>query len=154
MRMRTRAAVQVGNQLKDQLCLTLDVNSTGDTRLWHIFCELFNSCIIFWNDSIADESCRDCDCQKMCTKHTVQAKHGSRSRSESAKRQISTFILSKLKLSKLQAMHVIDCVNGICEKGGFDCLGKLNITLWQREASSSDIRVCCEHTEQSRPLCC
>lgn len=106
MRMRTRAAVQVGNQLKDQLCLTLDVNLTADTRLWYIFCELFVSCIIFWNDSIADESCRDCDRQRMCTWHTVQAKPGSRSRSESAKRQISTFILSKLKLSKLQAMRV------------------------------------------------
>lgn len=106
MRMRTRAAVQVGNQLKDQSCLTLDVNLTADTRLWYVFCELFVSCIIFWNDSIADESCRNCDCQRMCTWHTVQAKPGSRSRSESAKRQISTFILSKLKLSELQAMRV------------------------------------------------
>lgn len=106
MRMRTRAAVQVGNQLKDQSCLTLDVNLTADTRLWYVFCELFVSCIIFWNDSTADESCRNCDCQRMCTWHTVQAKLGSRSRSESAKRQISTFILSKLKLSKPQAMRV------------------------------------------------
>lgn len=84
----------------------------------YIFCELFNSCIIFWNDSIADESCRDRNCQKKMW-----------SRSESAQRQISTFILSKLKLSKLQAVRGVDCVNGICEKGGFDCLGKLNITL-------------------------
>lgn len=65
--------------------------------------------------------------KKKCA-HNTQYKQ-NRSRSESAQRQISTFILSKLKLSKLQAVRVVDCVNGICEKGGFDCLGKLNITL-------------------------
>lgn len=31
--------------------------------------------------------------------------------------------------------RVTNCVNWISEKGGFDCLAKLNITLWQREAS-------------------